>query len=505
MNKRVLISYLFIFLMMFSLGIGVAGAKDTFNYAIPGEPTSLDPTKVGDQYSRTAVFQIYDSLIEQKPDRTLVPGLAKSWEYSEDGTEITFNLRDDVKFHNGDLLTAEDVAFSLNMAIASPFASRVTTAMESAEVVDEHTVVLKLQHAFGPVEECLATSQMGIINKKAYEADPDGFGRNPVGTGPYKFVDWVRGSELKLLAYEDYYRGPAAITNLTFKIITDPTTQIIALEKGEVDFVVAVPVEEIESVERHRNLTFYPAESTAVVYIAFDNNDEIFSNPKVRQAVAHAIDKEAMILGVQDGRGTPLETPMSKATFGWPEEFVNREWNVEKGKALMVEAGYPNGFRTTIVASEVADYRKRSEILQDQLKSIGITADIEILEWGAFLDQILTQRQFPITTISMTTPYLDADHIYELYHSTMITQGRNFISVQNDELDALLETGRFSIDPDERLDAYTKIAELWKEEAFTVPLYTSLVGVAAHKDLVGIVEDGPYLGEYGVYYFSWKK
>ncbi|HHY09298.1 MAG TPA: ABC transporter substrate-binding protein [Firmicutes bacterium] len=502
MNKRLIGIMLLTLLLAFSLG--AVSAKDSFNYAIPGEPTTLDPSKVADQYSRTAVRQIFDRLIEEQLDGSLVPGLAESWEYSEDGTEITFHIRENVPFHNGDILTAEDVVFSLNRAIASPYASRVVTAMEEAEVIDEHTALLRLKHAFGPIEECLATPSMGIVNKKAFEADPEGFERLPVGTGPYKFVEWVRGAEIKLVAFEDYYRGEAPIKNLALKIMLDPTTSIIALERGEIDFVVSVPVEEIDSVEANRNLKFYPAESTAVVYTAINNQHEIFSNKKVRQAVAHAIDKEVMILGVQDGRGTPLHTPMSKAAFGWPADFENREYNVEKAKELLAEAGYPNGFKTTIVATEMEDYRKRAEILQDQLKVIGIDAEIESLEWGAFLDRTLTQKDYPISTMSMTTPYLDADHIFELYHTTMQTLGRNFVQVANPELDDLLERGRFSNDPAEREEIYREIAELWKEEVFTIPMYTAKVGIAAHKDVQGIVEGAYYLGEYSVYYLSWK-
>ncbi|HHY10087.1 MAG TPA: ABC transporter substrate-binding protein [Firmicutes bacterium] len=503
MKKPNVVRSLRTLLIVFSLGFA-SQAQAKLNYALAGEPTTLDPTKAADRFTRCAVYQIYDYLIEQLPDRTLVPGLAESWEYSEDGTEIIFHIRENVHFHNGDVLTAEDVAFSLNKAIESPFASRVTTAMDRAEVIDDRTVLLKLHHAFGPIEECLATAQMGIFSKKAYEEDPVKFERHPIATGPYKFVDWVRGSEIKLEAFEDYFRGPAAIKELVLKVMTDPTTCVIALERGEVDFIVQFPAEEIFNIEANPNLKYYPAESTGVVYLPLNNEHEIFCNKKVRQAIAHAVDKEIMILGVQDGRGTPLETPMAKAAFGWPAEFRNREYDPDKARRLLAEAGYPDGFETTIIATEVDDYKRRAEVLQDQLKRVGIDADIESLEWGAFLDVVLTQRDYGIATMSMTTPYLDADHIFELYHSTMVEAGRNFVLVRNEKLDNLLERGRLSIDQEERKQFYKEIAELWKEECFTVPLYTREEGVAAHKDLKGIVE-GINLGEYNAYYFYWDK
>ena len=372
MNKKsvLILSLLLIVIMVLSGCGGGDGAvdtdepvvRDTLNFGLYGEPTTLDPHETGDDCSRTACYQIYDYLIREQPDNTLGPAMAESWEYSDDGTEITFKIREGVKFHNGDIMTAEDVAFSLNKAIASSFTSRVTTAMDYAEVIDDNRVLLKLKHSFGPIEQCLATAQMGIINKKAYEEDPEGYKRKPIGTGPYEFVEWKSGDEIRLKAFEDYYKGPAPIENVVIKIQPDPNTRVIALEKGETDFTIIVPVEDRVNIDENPNLTLYPYEGTAVTCIRFNNRDGIFADKKVRQAVAHAIDKEALILGVEDGYAFTLETPMTKAAFGWPEDFQNREYDIEKAKQLLAEAGYPDGFKTTITTSEIEDYRKRAEV-----------------------------------------------------------------------------------------------------------------------------------------------
>lgn len=480
---------------------GASGGKDSLNFGLPGEPTTLDPTKTGDEYSRTACYQIYDYLIKEQKDNTLGPGLAERWEYNDDKTELTFHLREDVKFHNGDIMTAEDVAFSLNTVIASDFATRVTSAMDSAEVLDENTVVLKLKHAFGPAEHVIATSQMGILNKKAYEADPEGYGRKPIGTGAYEFVEWNTGEDIKLKAFEDYWQGEAAIKDLTFRILPDANTRAISLETGETDFAININVADMPNIRDHEDLTLYENESTAVVYIAMNNEHEILSNKKVRQALAHVLNKEEMILGVLDGNGSPLETPMSKGAFGWPEDFKNREHDIEKAKELMVEAGYPDGFEMTFLTSELEDHRKRAEIFQDQAKEIGIDFTIESLEWGAYLETTYG-ADYAITSFSITTPYTDSDHIYELYHSDMFTKGRNFVRSNNPELDRLLDEGRTSVDPADREKIYRDICELWKEECFTVPILTAQVYKGGHKELKGVVPL-TLIGEYNVYYFSW--
>lgn len=157
-------------------------------------------------------YQLFDTLVKENQDGSLGPGLAESWYISPDGLEILSSLRKDVKFHNGETMTAQDVVSSFERAMASKFTSRITGAMESIELVDDHTVKLKMKYPYGPVIGCIATANMGIVSEKAVTADPEGFARNPVGTGPYKFVKWNTGTKITFEAFEDYYRGPRELT-----------------------------------------------------------------------------------------------------------------------------------------------------------------------------------------------------------------------------------------------------------------------------------------------------
>ncbi len=476
--------------------------RDNLIYVFDGEPQTLDCAKTSDQLAYTVVYQIHDYLIDRLPDGTLVPGLAETWEYSDDGTEITFHIRENVKFHNGDVLTAEDVAFSLNNAIGSSQTSRITSAMDSASVVDENTVLLKLKHPFGAIEYCLANAQMGIVNKKAYEEDPEAFARHPVGTGAYQFKEWKTGDSITLTAFDDYYKDKASIENIEFRIMLDSDTAVMALENGEVDFTFDIPNTAIKKVQENENLEYYVTNAASTCYVVLNNEHEILSNKKVRQAIAHAIDKEALIAGAVEGYGVPAETPISTTAFGFPADFKNREYDVEKAKELLAEAGYPDGFKIVFTATETLNFKKPGEILQDQLGAIGIELDIKDVEFSVYLDDVISGNNYEMAVTEQSTAYPDADHIYSLYHSSMIDVGRNFINVRNDQLDELLDRGRVSQDPDERIKAYEEICELWKEECFTVPTYALQTDIAANKNLKGVIPHSPSV--YKIYHYSWE-
>lgn len=478
-----------------------AGRTDIVMGAI-GEAKSLEPTQVSDLAAYYVTHQIYDNLIYYGADQKLVPGLAESWTYSEDGTEITFKLREGVKFHNGDVMTADDVVYSLNTSIASSFTKSVTAVMEKAEKIDENTVVLKLKHAFGPIEYCVASSQVPILNKKAHEANPEGYGRNPIGTGPYQFVEWKSGDKITLKAFDDYYRGEPTIKDVTYKIITDGSTAVVALENGEIDLIDTPPKTDRQNLIDNPNIEYYETEIASTVYIVINHKSELGGNKKFREALAHAVDKESMVIGAVEGVGTVLHTPMAKSTFGWPEDFENREYDVEKAKQLLAEAGYPDGLTMRLLTTESATYSKPTEVLQDQLRQIGIDAKIEVMERGAFWDELQTARNYDIAVTAATASYPDADYIYSTFHGSMVEGGRNYANYSNPKLDELLDKGRLSNDQEERKQVYREVCELFKEDVVTVPLYTYMTPIAANKDLQGVMAHPT--NRMFIYDFSWK-
>lgn len=475
------------------------GTRDTLNYAISGEPATLDPHMISDNIATGIFNQIFDRLIREEIDGTLTPGLAESWEISEDGTEVIFKLRKGVKFHNGDEMTAEDVEFSLNRAIGSKFLQGTTSAMDYAEVIDDETVRLKFKHSYGPAEVCIA--KQIIVSKKAVEADPEGFGRKPVGTGAYKFVELKSGDKIICERFDDYYRGPAPIKNLVFKIITDASTAVVALEKGEVDLLAQPALTDRENLMNNDKIAYYETELMGNNYIAFNNTEGMFANKKLRQAIAHAIDKESMLMGAVEGAGVIVDNAIPRQCFGYSEDVKGYEYNPEKAKELLAEAGYPDGFPLQLKTMESATYYKPTEVLQDQLRAIGIDAEIEKMERGAYLSDVYTNAIYDMTVMSMVYTLSDGDAIYAFFHSDMIENGQNFFRADIPELDELLDKGRMSSDQEERKDIYKEVAQILNDECVLIPLYAYYVGVATNKDLKGV--EASAIQFYEVFNYSW--
>lgn len=476
-----------------------AATKDTINYAITGEPSTLDPHNISDNIATQIFNQIFDKLIRQEADGTFTPGLADSWKLSEDGKEITFKLKQDVKFHNGETMTAEDVEFSLNRAIKSKFLQETVSVMESAEVVDDSSVKLTLKFPYGPIENCV--SMVCIVNKKAVEADPEGFGRHPIGTGAYKFVELKSGDKIITERFDDYYRGKAPIKNLVLKIITDSSTAAVALENGEVDLLSQPALSDRQNLINNDKVLYYETELNGNTYVAFNNQDGIFKNKKLREAVSYAIDKESMLIGAVEGAGATIDNAIPRDCFGYSENVKSNPYDPEKAKQLLAEAGYPDGLNLKLKTMDSATYYKPTEVLQDQLGQIGIAAEIEKMERGAYLSDVYTNAKYDMTVMSMVYSITDGDAIYAFFHSDMIENGENFFRANYPEIDKLLDEGRKSSDPEERKVIYEKVGQLLNDEVVLVPLYAYMVGVAVNKDLKGVQSNS--VQRYEVFGYSW--
>lgn len=469
-------------------GGAASGGKESVILAITGEPSSLDSADANDLNTFSIQCNLYDGLIRQEKDGSLVPGLAESWSYNDDKTEITFTLRQGVLFHNGDPMTADDVVYSFERALASSATARITASMEKMEKVDDSHVKLTLKYAYGPIESCLANVNCSIVSKAAVEADAKGFARNPVGTGPYKFSSWDSGSKIVFTANEDYFRDPAAIKTLTYQLVTDTSAALIALESGDVDMIVSTQAADRENIKNNSNLFYDEVSASSFYFVAFNNTKGLFAeNPLLRQAVAHAIDREACLLGAVEGVGVECPSPIPAPCFGCPEGFEGAAYDPDLAKQLLTEAGYPDGVTITIKTMESGVYAKVTEIVAEQLRQVGITANIEPMERTAFLSDVYTNCEYEICVNSYTALNPDADFImYMRYHSDYLGGGNNFVMVNNPELDGYLETGRTSSDDAERKTAYLNACELMKKEAVMVPILSTMNGVACQANLKGV-------------------
>lgn len=479
--------------------------KDSLIFSINADIVTTDPHMARDTVSGIVHYQMYETLVRNQPGIGLIPGLAESWEFSEDNTVITFTLQSDVKFHNGDQMTAEDVAFSLNRAIGSAFTSSYSNTMDHAEVVDENHVKLYMKQAFGPVLQCLSAACMGIVSKNAVETlGDDGFAAAPVGTGPYKFVEWRSGEKIVLEAFEDYWRGAPSIKDLTFSIMTDKNTAAIALESEEIDVLYAPDAADRAQLESLDNVQFLKGDGSVYMWVvAFNNESEIFKNQKLREAISYAIDREEMVIGYLDGFGEPVEMPIVPSVFGYDASFKNHEYDLDKAKALLTEAGYPDGLTVTIKLNQSTTYTRPAEILQAQLRKIGINLEFELMERAAFLQDVTTDCNYDITLYMFTAGYIDADYVlYGRMHSSNIG-GSNYIKYNNPAVDELLDKARASSDSEERKALYWQISEYVRDEVPFIPLFTDNVCIAANSKLTGVM---PNVNEiHLVYDYAWTE
>jgi peptide/nickel transport system substrate-binding protein len=463
------------------------GKRDNLNFAILAETKELDPHKSSDTLTYILLLQVFDTLIKQQPDGTLVPALAEKWTISPDGKEILFTIKKGVKFHNGEVMTAQDVAYSLNRAIASAYTSKFTGVMKSAEVVDDSTVRLTLKHAYGPVLYCIANPSLAIVNKKTVEAAGDNFGKNPVGTGPYKFVKWISGEKIDFTRFDDYFKGPAPIKNLTFKFITDVTTAAIALEKGEIDVLHNPSKSDRKAQMDNKNLKYYETDSAYYYHISMNNKTGPFSDKRVREAVSYAIDRKNIILGGLDGIGSPVEVPMPPSAFGYPADFKNNPYDPAKAKQLLAEAGYPKGLTVKFKINQAAMYSKPAEVIQEQLRQVGINAELELMERATYLDEVTKKFNYDISLYVITALLPDADYVcYTRLHSSMLGNGNNFTVTSIPKLDAALDKGRTSQNKEERYAAYREVSQIVKDEAPLIPVMTGKFAIVANKDVKGV-------------------
>lgn len=477
-------------------------AREDLNFGMTVEPISLNPYMVTDSGSFLPITQVFDTLILEDENGKLVPNLAESWTFSDDRTEITFKIKDGVKFHNGDPLTAEDVEYSINKAAASSYAAKIMGTVDKAEVVGDLEVKVSLKYAYEPILSCLACAPASIVSKKAMEADEEGFGRNPVGTGAYKFVDWKNGESLSFVRFDDYFKGVPPIKDLTIKIYTDQTTAAFALEAGDIDVLDNPPASELGNLRNSDKITLYETNSAMPVFIGFNNADGPFANVKLRQAVAYAINRDDIILGALEGNGVPLYVPISPSAFGYPESFDNTPYDVEKAKALVAEAGYPDGITVTLKCTESVLYNRPAQIIQEELRQIGITVDLDVMEKGAFLDDIYNKGSFEMCVWAIISMFPDADYtIYSRFHSKLLGGSNNFFRCQIPELDALLDKSRTESDPEARKAVIKEVCEIVQDNAIMIPLFCGLNTVAADNNLKGVVSNST--SRYYIFNYHW--
>ena len=470
-------------------GGGTAGCyKNTLTWAQGADVTSLDPHQGKETPAVQVNTQIFDTLVTVDPETNeVVPQIAESWEQTDDQTYV-FKIREGIKFHDGSDLTAEDVKFSLDRARNSAAVSYIVNFIEEVTVDDDHTVTVKTTAPYAPTLRNLAIPFAAIVPKAVVEADENAFIQNPVGSGPYKFVEWNHGDHVTLKAFDDYYAGKPETENLIMKVIPETSQRTIALETGEVDLAYDLAVNDIPKVNSDDKLTVYEIPSLTCWYVSMNMNKKPFDNPKVREAMSMAIDRQTIIDTINAGSGQTADAIIAPAVFGYYSTGV-KEYNPTKAKELLAEAGYPNGFSTTLWVNDNQSRIEMCQAMQAMLLEVGVQCNLEVLEFGSFISRT-TAGDHDLAYFGWTTSSGDADYsYYSLEHSTQQGAAGNRSFLADPDVDKLIEEARSNTNEEERKELYKELAIKLDEINNNIPVYYSSINVGANKKVEGFVMD----------------
>jgi len=478
---------------------------DAIIEGIIGEPSNLIPMLASDSASHSVSGLIYNGLVKYDTDLSVIGDLAESWDISKDGLVITFHLRKGVKWTDGVEFTAEDVMFGFKTITDEKTPSAYKEdflQVKKAEVMDRYTFRVTYGKPFAPA--LTSWQSLVVLPRHLLEGrdiTKSEMTRNPVGLGPYKLVKWVSGQELVLEANKDYFEGRPYIDRYIYKVIPDPATMFLVLKTGEVDMMGLTPIQYTKQTDTaffKRNFQKYRYPAFSYTHLAFNQKHPWFSDKRVRQAMAYAIDKNEVVDVVLFGLGSPATGPYVPNTWPYNPNVKKYDYNPEKAKELLKEAGWQDTdgdgildrdgkpFRFTILTNAGNNLRKNTAtIIQSRLEQIGVKVMIRTVEWSTFVNQFIDKKRFEAVLLGWSIG-LDADQ-YDIWHSSKTKEKElNFISYSNPEVDELLEKGRRTFDIDERKKAYFRIQEILAEESPYLFLYVPAATPIVHARIKGI-------------------
>jgi peptide/nickel transport system substrate-binding protein len=492
-----------IFFLFFACGQKAERNPYTFVESSIGDARRLNPVIANDSASGTVNDQVFNGLVKYDKDIRLIGDLAERWEVSNGGKTITFYLRKGVKWHDGVEFTAEDCLFTykkfIDPNVATPYSSSYMD-VSKAEVVRKYIFRVTYKEPFSPA---LESWSMGMIPRHLLEGkdiNNDSFNRNPVGTGPYKFREWIAGQKIMLDANDEYFEGRPNIDQFIYRIIPDSSTMFQELLSGGVDMMGLNPLQYLRKSETRRireNYRKFRYPANAFTYMGYNLKNPLFSSFKVRQALSYAINRQSIIDGILLGLGKPCTGPFSYVSWAYNPRAKSYEYDPERARRMLAEAGWKdrnsdgvlekNGkpFRFTIMTNQGNNERIRTaEIIQQNLKAVGIDVNIRVMEWQAFLEQI-DKRSFDAIILGWSMGR-DPD-LYDIWHSSKTKKGEyNFIGYKNAEVDRLLVEGRRTFDIEKRKKIYYRIHEILAEEQPYAFLYVPDATPIVHKRFKGI-------------------
>ncbi|CAN5703738.1 N/A [soil metagenome] len=459
---------------------------------------TLDPQKTsGLLVAHEVMWQIYDSLIYLHEDGTVHPGLATEWDIAEDGLSVTYTLRPDVLFHDGTTFNAQAVADTvarhMNPDIASPTVSYLGPLTE-VQVVDDLTATYVYSEPFVPMFVGLGYSYCAPISVAAADAAGDGYGRSPVGTGPYKFVDWTADDTIILEKNPEHTwsttfyvtQQEPQIDRVEFVVIPEDATRLAALIAGEVDVIAgtdAVPSDKIRSLETESGITVYTRPAVGVYYAYFNQAIEPLNDVRVRRAIQHAVDLEAIVELVLDGQGAPATSALASAFGDYKDDLPQYPYDPEVAASLLEEAGYADGFDLTYLNIASPVFQRVAEVIQENLAAVNINLAVESYPVGELIPKGAS-GEYGMTFFYYT--YSDPDILH-----LILRTGQPFAwcDHEDDEFDGWLDQQRATFDPAARTELLHQAQQRINEEAYVLMLWEGVYAAAMQEAVQGLEID----------------
>jgi len=510
---------------------GLAAGKD-FVIGLGGEATQLNPVVATDGFSYIAEWPLFDSLVELDQSLNVRPLLAESWEVAKDGLAYTFKLKKGVKWHDGTPFTARDVAFTfyavLNPKVTTPHRAYFDAlagfpeltnkdtpkrpedlAVKPIEVVDDHTVRFRLRYPSGSFLAVLTNPRAGIIPEhllKTADLNTTEFNRKPVGTGPFKFVEWRRGERLVMEANPQYHGGRPALDRLIFRIIPDSVVLLQELRAGGVDFIENPPLNEVARLKQTAGLKVLVADNTSYNYFGWRQDLEPFNDLRVRRALNHAIDVPTLVKEALQGYATIATGQFPPSSWAYDPAVKPYAYDPNRAKTLLAEAGFrPEGdgvlarngkrFSFTIRHDQANQAVKDTAVIvQEYLKRVGVEAKLEPLDWPTFVKKLFAS-EFEGIVVGWTNHHDPDPFAYTIWHSSQ-WKGRNFAHYKNPRVDELLEQARHTAVVAERKKHYAEFSKLLMEDAPYVFLYFPLQVFVTRQSYDGFLPIPAFAGIY---------
>ena len=459
-------------ILLFGLLLSGATAQNVLNAGLDVDAGTMDPRLARDTSAARMNELVYSGLVMLDANLVPQPDLATSWEFTTP-TTLVFELRDGVTFHNGEALTAEDVAYTFNTLLQEDFGAprrSLYTPIESIDVVDADTVQFNLAH---PYAALLQYMDIGIVPAQAAGELGADFGDNPIGTGPFQLATWEKGSRIVLEAFDDYYAGRPDIDRIEISIIPDNNVRLIALESGDLDLIHSpVPPQDLARMEADPDIVVETTTALGYTYLNLNLANPALQDVRVRKALAHLSDRQTISEVIFYGMDSPGSSFLLPNTYYYSDDVTTYEYDPERAMELLDEAGWTDsdgdgirdkdGQPLMIELTTNVDPNRQQilEFLQGEWAQAGIDASVRVYEWPSFIGDVIAGNY----DIGLIGWLLLTDPDRATYLQFYTDGGSNYGSYSNAEVDRLLDEGRAATDPEERKEIYTEIAQIITDE-----------------------------------------